>query len=155
MTCKLLMQIFLHLKDINNGIEHNYEVSVDWIKDRAGMLVSPDLDDRLQMATPLEIPKGVVRIWSPENSCLMITFLSIADNSKLDFRTFSSKALGKLEMKEGKYVMREIILMPELTISRHEDIDKALKILQKSEIACLISNSIKSAITFKPEVVVG
>jgi organic hydroperoxide reductase OsmC/OhrA len=141
------------------GIEHSYEVAVDWIEDRVGILNSPDLNDDLQVATPPEFPKGVDRIWSPEhlftaavNSCLMTTFLSIADNSKLEFKTFTSKAYGKLEMKDGKYVMSEITLMPVLTISKAEDRDKALKILQKSEAACLISNSIKSAIIFKPEV---
>jgi organic hydroperoxide reductase OsmC/OhrA len=141
------------------GIEHSYEVAVDWIEDRVGILYSPDLNDNLQVATPPEFPKGIGRIWSPEhlftaavNSCLMTTFLSIADNSKLEFKTFTSKAYGKLEMKDGKYVMSEITLMPVLTISKAEDRDKALKILKKSEAACLISNSIKSAIIFKPEV---
>jgi organic hydroperoxide reductase OsmC/OhrA len=109
------------------GIVHSYEVVVDWVEDRAGMLNSPDLDDNLRVATPPEFPKGIDRIWSPEhlftaavNSCLMTTFLSIADNSKLEFKTFTSKVYGKLEMKEGSYVMSEITLVPVLTISRAE-----------------------------------
>ncbi|MGZ3847255.1 MAG: OsmC family protein, partial [Flavisolibacter sp.] len=56
------------------------------------------------------------------NSCLMTTFLAIAENSKLDFEHFSSKALGKLEMTDGKYIMSEVTLMPVLTIKREEDI---------------------------------
>jgi len=46
-------------------------------------------------------------------------------------------------------------LIPQLTITREEDRERALRVLQKSEAACLISNSIKSAIVFKPEITVG
>jgi len=55
-------------------------------------------------------------------------------------------------MVEGKYIMSEITLFPYLTIFKEEDTEKALKILGKSEAACLISNSVKSKIFFKPEI---
>lgn len=138
-------------------MEHYYEVSLDWNKDRVGTLISSELEDKIEVATPPQFPKGVEHVWSPEhlftaavNSCLMTTFLSIAENSKLEFKHFHSKSLGKLEMVDGKYMMSEVILMPTLTISTDKDIEKAQKILQKAEAACLISNSIKSKITFKP-----
>jgi len=140
-------------------VEHNYEVDVNWVKDRIGILYSPELNDEVQVATPPQFPKGIDKVWSPEhlfvaavNSCLMTTFLSIAENSKLEFEKFSSKASGKLEMVEGKYIMSEITLFPYLTIFKEEDTEKALKILGKSEAACLISNSVKSKIFFKPEI---
>jgi organic hydroperoxide reductase OsmC/OhrA len=141
------------------NIEHNYEVDVNWIQDRIGILFSPELNDEMQVATPPQFPKGVEKVWSPEhlftaavNSCLMTTFLSIAENSKLEFKKFNSKAYGKLEQIDGKYIMSEIILMPSLTIFKEEDREKAMRILTKSESACLISNSVKSKIIFQPEV---
>jgi peroxiredoxin-like protein len=144
-----------------NSIEHEYEVEVNWKNDRLGVLYSPELTDKVSVATPPQFNKGIERIWSPEhlftaavNSCLMTTFLAIAENSKLDFDKFTSKALGKLEMVEGKYIMSEVALMPILTITREEDRERALRLLQKSESACLISNSIKSEIIFRPEIVV-
>jgi len=138
---------------------HNYEVDVNWIEDRIGILYSPDLNDEMHVATPPQFPKGIEKIWSPEhlftaavNSCLMTTFLSIAENSKLEFTKFTSKAYGKLETVEGKYLMTEIKLMPCLTIAKEEDREKALRILNKSEAACLISNSIRSKITMEPTI---
>ncbi len=138
-------------------MEHYYEVSLDWNKDRVGTLISSELEDKIEVATPPQFPRGVEHVWSPEhlftaavNSCLMTTFLSIAENSKLEFTHFHSKSLGKLEMIDGKYMMSEVILMPTLTINTDKDIEKAQRILQKAETACLISNSIKSKITFKP-----
>jgi organic hydroperoxide reductase OsmC/OhrA len=115
------------------------------------------LTDKIEVATPPEFTNGMAGIWSPEhllvaavNSCLMTTFLAIAENSKLDFIKFDSKATGKLEIIEGKYMMSEIELMPVLVIANEVDKEKAERVLVKSEKACLISNSVKSAIIFKP-----
>ena len=144
------------------SIEHNYEVSVSWNTDRRGTLNSPDLHNEIEVSTPPQFPNGIEGIWSPEhlfvaaiNSCLMTTFLSIADNSKLEFIQFDSKASGKMEMIDGKYIMSEVTLMPVLTIRNEKDRERAQRILEKSEAACLISNSVKSKIILKTEVVLA
>jgi peroxiredoxin-like protein len=133
---------------------HYYNVDLKWLADRKGEMTSPELDTAIEVATPPQFPKGMEGIWSPEHlltsavlSCFMTTFLSIAENSKLAFTDFQCSAKGKLEQPEGKLLMTEIILEPVLTIVNETDKDKAERILQKSEAACLISNSIKSKIT--------
>ena len=45
--------------------------------------------------------------------------------------------------------MTEVILRPILEISKEADTERAERILQKSEIACLISNSIKSKVSLQ------
>ena len=138
---------------------HHYEVNVNWKSDRKGLMNSPVLHSSIEVATPPEFTKGIAGIWSPEhllvgavNSCLMTTFLAIAENSKLAFLNFESKADGKLEKVDGKFMISEIVLMPVVTISNETDKEKALHVLQKSEAACLISNSVKSRIVFEPKV---
>ncbi len=133
---------------------HYYNVNLNWIKDRKGKMASPELNDTIEVATPPEFPNGIEGIWSPEHlltasvvSCFMTTFLSIAENSKLEFTSFDCPAKGKLEQIEGKFLMTEIILEPTLVITKESDKDRAERILQKSESACLISNSIKSKVT--------
>ncbi len=140
-----------------NDTAHYYEVKLDWKADRKGLVSSPVLQSNIEVATPPEFPKGMAGIWSPEhllvaavNSCLMTTFLAIAENSKFEFISFTSNANGKLEKIDGKYIISEIVLSPELTIKNIADKEKALKVLDKSEAACLISNSIKSKIIFNP-----
>ena len=140
-------------------MEHIYEVSVNWQMERKGVLSSPVLNSTIEVVTPPQFPKGIDGIWSPEhlfvaaiNSCLMTTFLSIAENSKLEFTGFESKALGKLEMSDGKYMVSEVILMPVVTIKNIEQKGRAEKVLQKSEANCLISNSVKTKIVFKSEI---
>ena len=139
--------------------EHFYDVSLTWDRDRVGTMSSPVLESTMEVATPPEFPKGMAGIWSPEhllvaavNSCLMTTFLAIAENSKLSFKSFTSEASGKLEKVEGKYLITEITLEPVVMLESFVDKEKAEKVLQKSEAACLISNSIKSTIIFKPTV---
>lgn len=85
----------------------------------------------------------------------MTTFLSIAENSKLEFVNFDCKAIGKLESIEGKYQISEVTLLPVLTIVNEKDREKAERILLKSEAACLISNSVKSKIILKTEINIG
>ena len=140
-------------------MEHVYEVSVNWQADRKGVMSSPVLNTKIEVATPPQFPKGMEGIWSPEhlfvaaiNSCLMTTFLSIAENSKLEFTSFDSKAIGKLEMVDGKYMMSAVTLIPLVTINDEQQKERAERVLQKSEANCLISNSVKSTIIFKPEI---
>ncbi|OQP65910.1 osmotically inducible protein OsmC [Niastella vici] len=134
---------------------HYYEVKLNWEADRKGLISSPVLQSNIEVATPPEFPKGIPGIWSPEhllvaavNSCLMTTFLAIAENSKFEFISFTSNATGKLEKVDGKYMISEIALSPVLTIKNNAEKEKALKLLEKSEAACLISNSVKSTIVF-------
>ena len=82
----------------------------------------------------------------------MTTFLSVAENSKLLFSSFSCKSKGKLEQIEGKFIISEIILEPIVTITDEKDRERAGKVLQKSETACLISNSVKSKVIMNPTV---
>ena len=139
--------------------EHFYDVSLTWNTDRKGTMRSDVLNSSIEVATPPEFPKGMQGIWSPEhlfvaaiNSCLMTTFLAIAENSRLVYNNFESKAIGKLELVDGKYIMSEVVLKPVVVLSNEEDREKALKVLHKSEAACLISNSVKSKIILEPEV---
>lgn len=138
---------------------HYYDVNVQWIADRKGIMNSSVLTDKIEVATPPEFAKGMPNIWSPEhllvaavNSCLMTTFLAIAENSKLEFISFDSKAVGKLEIIDGKYIISEIELQPIVVISDIADKERTERVLVKSEKVCLISNSIKSTIIFKPEI---
>lgn len=138
---------------------HFYDVKLTWEQDRKGILESSVLNSKIEVVTPPEFPKGIEGIWSPEhlfvaavNSCLMTTFLSIAENSKLEFTTFESNAVGKLEMVDGKFMISEVTLKPILTISDESSKEKAERVLTKSEAACLISNSVKSTIIFEPQI---
>lgn len=140
---------------------HFYETSVSWDKDRIGTISADGMPD-VTVATPPEFPNGVPNIWSPEhlfvasvNICLMTTFLAIAENSNLQYKSFSSKAKGKLEKVDGKFMISEIELNPAIVVTQEKDLERAKRIIEKSEQNCLISNSAKSKILLNPEISVG
>ena len=73
-------------------------------------------------------------------TCLLYT------SFKLDFVSLDSKAVGLLEQPEGKYMVTTILLKPVLVITDEHQAERAMRVLEKSEKACLISNSIKSTV---------
>ena len=56
---------------------------------------------------------------------------------------------------DGKSLISEILPSPRLQIKSEAQRDKALKVLEKSKAACLISNSVRSRIIFEPEILVN
>ncbi|MBX2962501.1 MAG: OsmC family protein [Cyclobacteriaceae bacterium] len=140
---------------------HIYKVNLAWQQNRQGILTSAELDKPVEVATPPPFPQGIEGTWSPEHlftaavsSCLMTTFLAIAENSKLEFESFTCPTSGKLEQVHGKYKMTEILLEPELTIKHEKDQARALRVLEKAEAACLITNSITATVTMKSTITV-
>lgn len=141
--------------------KHVYPVSLKWDSGRMGTLTAPGLEDKITVATPPEFDKGVAGIWSPEHlytasvlSCFMTTFLAIAEYSKLEFETFDCTADGIMEKEERRFLMTEIQLKAKIKINDASKKERAERILQKSESACLISNSIKTKVTLETEIVV-
>lgn len=120
--------------------DHLYRVDLTWNEGRIGTMSSPELDDRIEVATPPQFEGGVEGIWSPEHlfvssvsSCFMTTFVAIAQYSKLDFEDLDVKAEGKIEKVDGKFMVTEITLQPELVIADEKFEDKAMRILEKAE----------------------
>ena len=88
--------------------KHIYNVNINWTKDRKGMMCSPELVKNetneancIEVATPPEFSSGMPNIWSPEHlftaavsSCLMTTFLAIAEYSKFEFISFKCGSKG-------------------------------------------------------------
>ncbi|MCB0447559.1 MAG: OsmC family protein [Gelidibacter sp.] len=148
--------------------KHSYNVNISWTQDRKGMMCSPELKNTtsneancIEVATPPEFDKGMPNIWSPEHlftaavsSCLMTTFLAIADYSKLEFVSFKCGSKGILEKVDGKFVISEVLLFPEVVITDESKRERTERILEKSEKACLISNSITSKITMETKIIV-
>ena len=138
--------------------QYFYSTEIEWTGERHGDLRAPVLPE-LHVDAPPEF-NGHSGVWTPEhlfvaavNSCFMTTFLAIAETSKLDFISFRVDARGKLENNEGPgFVMTEITLRPKLVLSRVRDLERAARILNKAEKACLISNSIKTETKLEPEI---
>lgn len=140
---------------------HIYSTALHWRQERKGVLSSRGLPN-IEVATPPEFPKGHPGIWSPEHMfvaaaevCLMTTFLAIAEKSKLEFREYSSQAVGTLEKTEQGYLITKILIKPKVVIQAQAQVDRALRIVEMAEKHCLISNSMKTEVSIAPEIIAG
>jgi peroxiredoxin-like protein len=136
----------------------HYETEVEWKGDKALSLRGAKLPE-IQAGAPPEF-RGREDHWSPEhlfiaalNSCYMLTFLTISENSKIPLVSFSSTAKGKLEKVPGSgFQITEIVLKPKVVITSAKDLERLPRMLEKAKENCFISNSIKSAIKIEPAI---
>jgi peroxiredoxin-like protein len=143
---------------MTHQLPYSYETEVEWATGRKASLRSSGLP-ALEIAPPPEF-QGDPGLWTPEhlyvasvNACFVVTFLAIAELSKLDFVTFASHAIGKLEKVEGSgFQITEVVLRPRLMVHYARDLERAARLMQKAEKNCLISNSIKTIVKLEPEI---
>ncbi len=48
-------------------MSHQYNVNLKWNEGRVGEVFSPELNSKIEVATPPQFPKGVDGVWSPEH----------------------------------------------------------------------------------------
>jgi len=139
---------------------YQYETMVEWTDSRRGTLTGPQ---RLSMliGAPPEFG-GTDDVWSPEHlcvaavsSCVMLTFIAVAANSKVPFRKYAASAVGTLEKAEGRgLVITRVVVKPRITIGADVDRAKVERLVRMAEKNCFISNSLRAEVTLEPEIVV-
>ena len=135
---------------------HTYITNVTYSEQRKGVLASEGLSP-FEVATPPQFPGGHEGFWSPEHLyvasaeiCLMTTFLSIAEKSRLEFVQYSSEAVGTLEKTAEGMLMTKIVIKPTVVIEDEAKKDRTLLLLEKAGKYCLISNSMKTEVAVEP-----
>jgi len=136
----------------------SFEVRLDWLNDDRGILTSNDVKDTIRVALPGAFG-GEANQWSPEHlfiasisSCFMVTYLSFAKKMGFEITHFESHATGQIEIREGQYQFTAINVYPKIFIEDEVPAEKAKQALKKTEKYCIISNSIRSNITYHSEI---
>ena len=135
-----------------------YDSTIEWKGAKEGDLRAAALAP-IVLGAPPEF-NGREGTWSPEhlfvasvNGCFMLTFLAIAENSKLPLFSYSSSARGKLEkVQGGGYQITEITIKPTVVVASAEDLARMPRILEKAKENCFVTNSIKSVVQLEPQV---
>ena len=112
----------------------------------------------LESAPPAEFG-GPGDRWSPETllvaavaDCFVLTFKAIARASKLDWLSITCNVDGVLDREENTTQFTGFRLQVVLDAPQGTDVAKAMRILEKSETACLITNSLKASSHLDAEV---
>jgi peroxiredoxin-like protein len=98
--------------------------------------------------------------WSPETllvaaaaDCFILTFRAIATASKLAWRRLDCDAEGILDRSEGVVRFTALHLRARLVIPAGGDVERAKRLVEKAETACLVTNSLAFRPTLSAEVV--
>jgi organic hydroperoxide reductase OsmC/OhrA len=137
---------------------HVYAVSAAANPTGPVSLDSPDLP-----TLPSEGPKefdGPGDKWSPETlltaslvDCFILSFRAVANASKFSWSRLECQAEGKLDRIERVSQFTHFTVRAKLTVPVGTDIERAKKLLEKSEQVCLISASLKGEKHLEMEVV--
>lgn len=141
--------------------QYYFDVHLNWKEGRKGLLSANDVKGSIEVATPPEFAGGVPDMWSPEHlflgslsSCLMTTFLAIAEKKRLTISDFSCHTIGHIKLMDGHLEFTTIDLFPKVIVEKTEDVAVADEVLLKTYKHCIIANSIRSLLVHHGEVVV-
>ena len=141
-------------------LPHHYETRLAGGPDGYATSSADGIPD-LRCAAPADFD-GPGDAWSPEQmllaavqTCFLFTLRSVAKLSKFQFKWLELSAHGVLDRKEGVTRFTEIVLRPRLTVAPGTGRAQALRIMEKSEKACLISASLSTPVRLEPEVIEG
>jgi organic hydroperoxide reductase OsmC/OhrA len=136
---------------------HRYDVHA--AADTEGsVLVRSEGLPTLTTAPPLQYG-GPGDQWSPETllvaaaaDCFVLTFRAIAAASKLPWRRLGCDAEGILDRSDGVVRFTELHLRARLVLPPGVDTERAKRLLEKAEEACLVTNSLALRPTLAAEI---
>lgn len=140
-------------------LPHHYHVTASAETEGNVALKANDVP-QLITAPPAEFG-GPGNQWSPETllvgavaDCFILTFRAVARASKLEWNNLECAAEGVLERVDRVTRFTSITVRATLTIPAGTDTDKAQRLMEKSESACLVTQSLLAEAHLETEIVV-
>lgn len=137
---------------------HRYQASAQGGADGIIDTASPGLPTLPTMPPPEFDGPG--DLWSPETmlvgavaNCFILTFRAVARASHFEWNSVNCKVLGVLDRVDRKTHFTEFHLDVELHLPPGADEQKAMRIAEKSEQVCLVTNSLTGEKKLKVKVV--
>jgi peroxiredoxin-like protein len=137
---------------------YGYSAQAHWTQHKRGILECAEIPRTINFAAPPEFG-GEPGLWTPEHlligavaTCYVSTFRAIAEYSKLPFHGMDVKIEGTIEKQEGGFRFTKIVLRPSVAIDRAEDRERAQRLIDKAERACLVSRSLSAQISVEADI---
>jgi organic hydroperoxide reductase OsmC/OhrA len=104
----------------------------------------------IESAPPKEFD-GPGNQWSPEGlltaavaDCFVLSFRAIAAASKYAWVSLDTRTEGTLDRVDGKMRFTRFDTLAKLHVPKGTDLERAKRLLEKAESACLVANSLSS-----------
>ena len=141
-------------------LPHHYHVSAS-AETEGNVIVRADDLPQIVTAPPAEFG-GPGNQWSPETllvaavaDCFILTFRAVARASRLEWTSLECSAEGVLERVERVTRFTAFTVRASLKVPAGTDADKARKLLEKSEEACLVTRSMLAESHLETEIIVA
>jgi peroxiredoxin-like protein len=138
-------------------LPHRYDATLAGGPSGYAGVSAPGLPE-LRTAPPVDFG-GPGDAWSPEHlllaavqTCFLFTLRAIASISKVEFTALELDAAGTVDRRDGVTRFTEIVLRPRLTVPPGTDRERAVKILEKAEKACLVTASLATPVRLEVEI---
>ncbi len=134
---------------------HRYELALNWKEGPTGIATAAPRPP-LVVGKPPQFD-GSDRWWSPEHlllaaaaSCLMATYLSLAERAKLRTISYRCGASGTLDRTEESFRFTEIRLKVALEVAP-QDVEQAERLVQSAKRHCIVANSLKANVVVETQ----
>lgn len=138
-------------------LPHQYLASAQ-IQPGGNVTLSSAKLPEFQSDSPAEFG-GPGNLWSPEDllaaavaDCFVLSFRAIAAASKFEWMELTCSVTGKLDKVERAVQFTEFQVRAKLTVDETADQKRAQRLLEKSEQACFITNSLKAPAHLETEI---
>ena len=153
------MHLELRAEAVMTKAPYFYETQVYWEGERRGVVEFGDLAP-IVVSAPSELG-GEPGFWTPEQllvsaaeTCLMESFLAIADRSHLPIVSYRSSAFAKLEHVSGRQlVFTKLWVRPVIEIERTTDRRRAAGVLESARAACSVTSALRLPIEVEPQII--
>jgi organic hydroperoxide reductase OsmC/OhrA len=105
----------------------HYKATTTWSSARQGSLSAAGKPN-IVVGSPPEF-KGEPDNWAPEellvgslNTCMLLTFLTLAQAQRVTPVGYESEAEGRLENVEGEYQITNVVVRPRVTLKSEADL---------------------------------
>ncbi|MGZ4843173.1 MAG: OsmC family protein [Candidatus Angelobacter sp.] len=140
-----------------NPLPHHYSATAFANVEGDVAIEAPRLP-RLVSAPPAEFG-GPGNQWSPETllvaavaDCFLLTFRAIAAVSRLQWISLTCEVVGTLDKVDRVMQFTGFMIRPRLLLPSEANQEQALRLLARTEQACLVTSSLKSACQLEPSV---
>lgn len=139
---------------------HLYTVQASATPEGHVPVTSPGLP-ALSTAPPAEFD-GPGDLWSPETllcaavaDCFLLSFRGVARAAKFAWDSLECSVDGTLNRLEGKTHFTHVVVKATLRAPAGTDQEKAIKLMERAEHVCLVSNSLVAERRIEASVIVG
>ena len=141
-------------------LPHQYDMRLTGGPTGYATVGTNDLPD-LRSAPPADFG-GPGDAWSPEHllvaaveTCFLFTLRAVAEASRLEFTGLEVTGTGIVDRADGAIRFTQIVLRPKVRFAAGTDRERALRAVEKSEKACLVSASLSTPVRLEPEISIG